>query len=196
MLTSVAKELPSVKSTFFDHRVLKNWFQKKRIIANCLRYIKIFLCNRLKSPTHKLKLQQTAKFQNSGKITSEDLAEAKKVTVKRVQKKYWSSCFEEPHTEQAQYLIDRYGLVEQEGILRCVGRMENISGACQSNSPILLPSEDSITYLIIQDIHQRLFHAGVQFTLAELRRKWWIPQGRRLVKRIIKKCFLCRKLGR
>ena len=33
------------------------------------------------------------------------------------------------------------------------------------------------TRLIIQEVHERLIHAGISHTLSSLRQEYWIPQG-------------------
>ena len=51
-----------------------------------------------------------------------------------------------------------------------------------------------MTELIISEAHQKVYHNGVKETLAEVRSVYWIPRGRQTVKKIIKRCYVCRKL--
>lgn len=65
-------------------------------------------------------------------------------------------------------------------------------------SPNLPPVEPS-TYsswqrLIMNEIHQKVGHAGCERTLWESRRQYWILNGRRLAKKLINECTVCRKL--
>ena len=39
-----------------------------------------------------------------------------------------------------------------------------------------------------------VLHGGVRETLTELRQSYWIPKGRQLVKKEIRKCVTCRKV--
>ena len=39
-----------------------------------------------------------------------------------------------------------------------------------------------------------VLHGGVRETLTELRQSYWIPKGRQLVKKEIRKCITCRKV--
>jgi hypothetical protein len=57
----------------------------------------------------------------------------------------------------------------------------------------LLPRRSPLTDLIVMNYHQRLMHQGVEATLSELRRHFWIPKGRSLVKRLIFDCRKCRR---
>ena len=58
--------------------------------------------------------------------------------------------------------------------------------------PILLPCHEHFTYLVIQEIHRRLVHAGVSHILSQVRQKYWIPQGRASVKHVIANCIICK----
>ena len=52
--------------------------------------------------------------------------------------------------------------------------------------PILVPRNEHFTQLLIANIH-----AGVSHTLTQLRKKYWIPQGRRTIKHVIRNCLTC-----
>ncbi|GFX66694.1 integrase catalytic domain-containing protein [Trichonephila clavipes] len=41
--------------------------------------------------------------------------------------------------------------------------------------------------------HERIGHCGVSATLTQLRKKYWIPKGRQLVKTMIRICLVCKK---
>ena len=62
--------------------------------------------------------------------------------------------------------------------------------------PIILPKKHHISKLVIAHIHNQGHHnLGVNFTLAELRQKYWIVNGREEIKRWKRECNVC-KLGR
>nr|XP_022295086.1 uncharacterized protein LOC111105209 [Crassostrea virginica] len=50
-----------------------------------------------------------------------------------------------------------------------------------------------VTDLLIESLHRKSFHVGVSQTLSLIRQKYWIPQGRSEVKRILRKCIVCKK---
>ena len=60
--------------------------------------------------------------------------------------------------------------------------------------PILLPRDHYLTKLIVLGAHEKVYHNKVKDTLNELRSKFWIVRGRQLVKKVIHRCFLCKKL--
>ena len=57
---------------------------------------------------------------------------------------------------------------------------------------MLLPKNHPFTDLVIHECHKRVHHNKTRLTLAELRAKFWVPQGRQQVKRVIGKCQRCR----
>ncbi|XP_076660747.1 uncharacterized protein LOC143364135 [Halictus rubicundus] len=57
--------------------------------------------------------------------------------------------------------------------------------------PIILPPGSRLTQLIVEQHHQRTLHGGVQLTLASIRQRYWIPQGRQRVKGCISHCITC-----
>ncbi|UYV75623.1 hypothetical protein LAZ67_13000781 [Cordylochernes scorpioides] len=59
--------------------------------------------------------------------------------------------------------------------------------------PILLPHNHPLVEQMVREIHQQNGHGGAQFILSQLREKFWIIGGRRLIKQIIGKCVICRR---
>ena len=79
------------------------------------------------------------------------------------------------------------------GVWRCKGRLENAELFYSSCYPIVLPKELYFSLLIVQRAHHRVSHAGVKDTLTELKSRFWISQGRSLVRQFISRCVVCRK---
>ncbi|XP_053376986.1 uncharacterized protein LOC123529097 [Mercenaria mercenaria] len=61
-----------------------------------------------------------------------------------------------------------------------------------ARQPILLPKSDWFTVLLVEKIHKQNFHIGVSQTLSQIRFRFWIPQGRSVVKSVLRKCRTCR----
>ena len=51
----------------------------------------------------------------------------------------------------------------------------------------------NIVPLILSHLHQSLNHSGVEYILAELRQRYWIPKVRSALKKIAMSCHVCRK---
>ena len=83
---------------------------------------------------------------------------------------------------------------DEEGILRCQGRIGMSSLPFDTRFPMLLPRSHYFTKLVILKCHDQLMHNGVAETLVQLRSRYWIVKGRQTVKSIINKCVECKKL--
>ena len=79
-------------------------------------------------------------------------------------------------------------------ILICHGRLENSDYDLGAKFPMVLPRDHKFTELIIWDCHQKVHHCKVRATLAEVRARFWITKGRQYIKRVLKGCFICKKL--
>ena len=73
------------------------------------------------------------------------------------------------------------------GVL-CIGsRLEHASIALDSKYPIILPSNARITALLIADFHEKFAHSSTDRTLHEIRKLYWIPRGRQVIRKIVKR---------
>ena len=92
-------------------------------------------------------------------------------------------------------VVSRLGLFcDDDGLIRCDGRIENSSQEKESKQPILLPATHYFTELLIKEQHEVVHHNGIRDTLNLIRQKYWIQRGREAVKRIVRRCVVCRKL--
>ena len=84
--------------------------------------------------------------------------------------------------------------IDENGHLRCGGRIHNAPVNESTKFPYLLPSKHPFTDLVIQDAHYNQLHAGVNATVTAIRQKFWIPAVRQSVKRVLRCCVTCRKV--
>ncbi|XP_052739599.1 uncharacterized protein LOC128198522 [Bicyclus anynana] len=82
-----------------------------------------------------------------------------------------------------------------DGILRCRGRMKNTNWSFDKRYPILLPQDSDLTNTLITKTHNENYHVGANHTLSIIRESYWIPQGKRQVQKILRKCPICIKHG-
>ncbi|KAK4324774.1 hypothetical protein Pmani_004614 [Petrolisthes manimaculis] len=80
------------------------------------------------------------------------------------------------------------------GLLLVGGRLTNSNEENYTKHQLIVPHEHPVAKLIIEDLHKKLGHAGVERVLAESRRRYWILKGRKLVKKTVHQCITCRKL--
>ena len=83
--------------------------------------------------------------------------------------------------------------IKEDGIITCHGRYTNADLPEEAITPILLPRGERFVELLIEEYHKKLFHSGINHTLAQIRRKYWIPKGRAQVTSVLRRCITCRK---
>ena len=91
-------------------------------------------------------------------------------------------------------LVKQLKLFILDDILHCGGRFTNSNLDFQTKYPTLLPAKCYLSTLIIRHTHNKGFHGGINYTLALLRQKWWIPKARQTIRSILRKCVVCLKL--
>ena len=80
-------------------------------------------------------------------------------------------------------------LLDEDKLLRGRTRICKSSVIDSGKQPILLPSNNHYSQLLIEDCHEKVFHHGVRETLNLLRQSYWIPKGREKVKNLIRHCL-------
>lgn len=134
----------------------------------------------------KTKLLKEGTFRH-GEVTKEEIAHAEVQWLRSVQKNLKS---------QANYshLEHEFGLYEDEnGIVRCKGRIENDDLPYETKFPALLPRHHHIPTVLVRQAHERVHNEKVPAILAQLRIRFWIVRGRQFVKKITSRCTVCRR---
>ena len=91
--------------------------------------------------------------------------------------------------------VKQFGLfIDDLGLLRCQGRINNSQLSATSKRPILLPPKHPWVTLLIQQVYQNIKHSGTADTLSTIRERYWILKGRQTIKKILKSCVICNKL--
>ena len=71
-------------------------------------------------------------------------------------------------------LVRQFNLyLDDSGLIRCRGRIQNSLPNQEANTPILLPSKHHGVELIIKDAHNRMLHSGLNTTLTAMRERFW-----------------------
>ena len=84
--------------------------------------------------------------------------------------------------------------LDENGNIRCKGRLGNANISSNANDPILLTPKHWFSTLIIKDYHNQVHHNGIRDMLSSVRGKYWIIKGREAVKGVIRKCVICLKM--
>ena len=83
--------------------------------------------------------------------------------------------------------------LDEEGILRCEGRVKFAPISKETKSPVLLNDKHPLPKLITLNIHESNKHISAKYTLNEFMQKFWLLFWRRIVRNIIRACATCRK---
>ena len=128
-------------------------------------------------------------------LTPEEIVPAEKYWLQDVQQERFKAeynALKEGKTIQiASSLYHLSPFLDQKGLMRVGGRIENSSLPYAAKHPVILPKRYRISMLIAH-LHQKSPHYyGVHHALAELRQKYWTLNGREEIKRWLRNCNLC-----
>ena len=127
-------------------------------------------------------------------LTSEELKDAERMWIRFIQRKHHADVFHAISGKTQNNLQKQLGLyVDELGLLRCKGRLDNSDLTEGARRPALLPTKENFTRLMIERIHKQNFHAGASQTLSQIRNSFWIPKGRACVRQVIQSCMVCRR---
>ena len=81
----------------------------------------------------------------------------------------------------------------KEGLIVSTGRLRNAPIPEAVRCPVVLPNDHHAVEVLIRHIHFSHGHAGREYMLAELRRRFWIIGATSIVRRVLGKCVECRR---
>ncbi|XP_033627235.1 uncharacterized protein LOC117290093 [Asterias rubens] len=82
-----------------------------------------------------------------------------------------------------------------DGIMRVGGRSKNSPVDEQVKSPVILPKNHHVAFLIVRHFHQVSGHSGREHVLSLLRQRFWLIAARSTVRRALRDCFVCKRLS-
>ena len=157
----------------------------QRVVGWCLRYL-----SNLRARSKKESL-------SSGELTAAEMKRALTTCIQRAQN---IAFHEEIHLlSKGGDIPSRSSIkcltpyVDSEGLVRVGGRLENAPLDYDCRHPIVLPSDQRFTHLMIWDYHVQNFHVKTERLLSDLRTKYWITSGRRVVRSVLNKCIPCKR---
>ena len=188
MATSEVIDMPSLAERI---KRFSNWYRAKRVVALCRKYIMI-----LKGRVEKMTIERS--------INVEDIEEAGLMIIKSVQAESFpeelrvllkANCEEEANIKMKSSLSKLDPFIDSKGVLRVRGRLEQADLSNAVKHPIILPSNNHVTTLIIRYFHEKAKHQGKGITFNEVRSNgFWIIGGTSSVNAVISSCVTCRKL--
>lgn len=131
-----------------------------------------------------------------GILSTDELNEASIIWIKNIQQTDYHDVLKGLQLKTNHHLIRQLRLyLDEDGLIRCGGRINNAPISLEARFPYLLPAKHSFTRLLIMDTHQRNMHASKGTTITLLRQKYWIPSIRHVVGKTLRKCVPCRKVS-
>ncbi|XP_059350125.1 uncharacterized protein LOC130704359 [Daphnia carinata] len=89
--------------------------------------------------------------------------------------------------------VEEMPLLDGAGQMRIGGRILQAPIDYAATHPIFLPASQLLTKKIIWDYHVRNMHVKTERLLTDLRSRFWILSGRKVVKSIINNCWPCKR---
>ncbi|XP_021965751.1 uncharacterized protein LOC110860944 [Folsomia candida] len=133
------------------------------------------------------KCYRTSKDQAKSDLTQEEVYAAENKLLKIVQ--------EEGFGNEKQLISGIRVKADEDGVLRVQTKLIQREDTVSFRMPVLLPPKHPLVELLITEEHLKHHHAGVQFLLSKLREKYWIVQGRRVIKQVIGSCQRCKRFN-
>ena len=159
-----------------------------RVTARVFRFIKNLSC----------RSTNQEQLNTSSELGPEDLDKAEYHWIRYIQSlsfKQELQYLQGDHSHAAPIYVQQFGLfMDERGLLRCKGRINNSDLHLEQKNPILLPSKHAYIDLMIKEFHHRVRHSGINDTLVALREKYWIIRGRQAVKCVVKACVIRRRM--
>ena len=85
--------------------------------------------------------------------------------------------------------------MDNEGILRVGGRLQNAPLSQEEKHPAILPNKSHLSELLIRDAHQRTLHGGPQLIQSHLLRTLWIIHARNKIRKTTRQCIRFTRFG-
>ncbi|XP_037932583.1 uncharacterized protein LOC119667365 [Teleopsis dalmanni] len=83
--------------------------------------------------------------------------------------------------------------IDNTGIIRVGGRLDAASLSYDTKHPMLLPYNDPIVKLIMEQVHKKYIHCGPQSLLANMRQRYWPIKGKLMARSVVQHCVRCTK---
>ena len=84
-------------------------------------------------------------------------------------------------------------ITDNDGLIRAKGRLSYSDLTYDTKFPVLIPSRNLVTTLIIKECHKVVQHNGVKEILCQLRTKYCVFKTRQRIKTILSNCITCKK---
>lgn len=179
---------PSTSHSLLNASELVNLME----VVDCKKFSKLSRLVRVTAYVYKFVQRMKCKTNRQNVVISSELSSAE---IARAELQ-WLLTIQQGLVKDKAFSMWRkqFGLyLDERGLWRCRGRLENADLPIATRHPVLLPKHHPLTVLVIREAHERVMHNGIKETLAEVRARYWILQGRQVVRQVLSKCVICRR---
>ncbi|XP_061707831.1 uncharacterized protein LOC133518217 [Cydia pomonella] len=173
-----------------DNALIDNLLEKfsslrtlQRVLAYCCRF------------ANNAKNRKTAGKWLRGPLTSIEIKQALMVIVRFVQQRSFAQEIEiilNNHSNSLPKAFRKLSpFMDDAGLLRVGGRLSRASLDFDVKHPLLLPRDNRLTFLLIDDYHKRFMHPGIQTLHNLLAQHFWIMCPKRAIYAVVSKCMKC-----
>ena len=136
-------------------------------------------------------------------LTLTELQEAEKRLIRNEQSKFFSEELMQLKNgknigKRDPNRLRQFNPILLDGVMCVGGRLERATYLSSSAMhPVILPPESALSALLVRHTHILCGHCGVDHTLFQLRKKYWILKGKSLVKKLLRSpkggCVVCKR---
>ncbi|CAB0030723.1 unnamed protein product, partial [Trichogramma brassicae] len=163
-----------------------------KILAHCLRFV-TKLAQRCERPL-------TVQFQAAAnvEVSVEELEQAERHLCRMTQNALLSveiKCISAKSALPKSHPLVKLCPIIRNGLLCVGGRLRNAQINEDRMHPIILPATSHLVGLLIDDMHEKMFHGGAQLVTAHLRQRYWIPRLKIVLRARLLRCVICLRYG-
>ena len=200
----------TVEADFLNRAVqsCSSWYKLKKLMAWILRYRSNLLreCRSRKEGTAKVLVSEIP-----SPISVEEMHSAEIEVLKYVQRQCFREelvCLQGKESKvelKKSVRARRTGSVKKsssiakldpelrDGLLCVGGRLRHAPIEQEQRHPVILPKKHHVVDLIVRHYHLLSGHSGQEYVLSLIRKSYWIIKGRVAVRRVVNRCFSCRR---
>ena len=148
------------------------------------------------SPATMEKAREAAHKRELEVLTLKEVEEAKSHVLRLIQRSEYNEEYNslERGDKRKLHLINQLNLYMDKGLIKCKGRLEKADLPEEARFPLLMPKGHPVTLIIMREAHETVAHMGMNATVAEVRRQYWIPQIRQGIRKLLRTCVTCKKV--
>ncbi|XP_029178457.1 uncharacterized protein LOC114946196 [Nylanderia fulva] len=162
-----------------------SWPRLIRVTAYIMRFI---------NKTRKQSIPVDDVRENTLALSARECQLAKEFVLRRIQKELFPLEFAALTSQRAisskSSILSLNPFLGEDGLIRVGGRLSHAPLSFSVKHPIILASHPLVA-LVLYHVHLKSLHAGLQLTLATLRREYWVLRARSLAKLTIFRCVIC-----